>query len=55
MTTQLRLVTAADDHAVGSSSIWRLSDQDKAIGLEGLAEARAALRRTRPVHRSEAA
>jgi hypothetical protein len=52
---QLRLVPDADRDASDPDAPWRLSDEEKEVGLQGLAAARAALRRSRPVPHADAA
>jgi hypothetical protein len=54
MSTQLRLVPTTDGETLGAGP-WRLSDEEKAVGLQGLAEARAALRRSRAQVHADAA
>jgi hypothetical protein len=52
---QLRLVPDDNRDTPGDAAPWRLSDEEKAVGLEGLAAARAALRQTRPMPHADAA
>jgi hypothetical protein len=55
MSTQLRLVPQPDGETPGFVTPWHLSDEEKAVGLEGLAAARAALRQTHSMPRADAA
>ena len=52
---QLRLVPDADRDTPGLVAPWRLSDEEKEVGLKGLAAARAALRQSRPMPHADAA
>ncbi len=51
---QLRLVPDGDRETAGPAP-WRLSDEEKEVGLQGLAAARAALRSSRPLPHADAA
>lgn len=55
MSTQLRLVPPTDGETPGFTAPWQLSDEEKEVGLQGLAAARAALHQTGSMPHADAA